>query len=336
MSPTGPRWFRFLAVAVAVLLPLAVRAGSDDAPPRAGADPNPPPFRRLASSPIAAFRKLLAMPPAQRDQFLTNYPVATRQRILDKLQQYQMLPPDICELRLRATELRWYLLPLLGTPPEQRAEKLRSVPDPFQDLVRARLEEWDMWPPDLRDEVLEYQSTFSCFVGRDAAGNAVVQRQIAAADLSDRDRPGVERKLAEWQAMPQAQRQQLFGCFQHYFELSDQEKERTLDALAQPQRGLTAKVLDTIEKGSKAQQQAYLAAFRQFAEMSAAERQQFMKNAERWRKMSAEERQAWRDLVQQLANSPPLPPGFVRPPAQPVGSGLPSAPRTNPVAAPPR
>lgn len=339
MSPTGPKGFRLLAGAVACLLALTGRAGIDDAPGRAGSDSNQAAFRRLGSSPVEAFRKLLAMSPSERDSFLTNYPPATRERILDKMQQYQMLPPDFRELRLRVTELRWYLLPLLKTPPEQRAEKLRWVPEPYRDLVRARLEEWEMWPPDLRDEVLEYQSTFSCFVGRDAAGNAVIQQQMAAADLSEGDRPEVERKLAEWQAMSQAQRQQLFGCFQHYFELSDQEKEKTLGALAQPERGETAKVLGSIEKGSKAQQQAYLAAFRQFAEMSAADRQQFMKNAERWQKMSAEERQAWRDLVQQLESSPPLPPlppGFIRPLPQPVGSGLFSAPDTHPAAAPPK
>ena len=159
---------------------------------------------------------------------------------------------------------------------------------------------------------------------------------MAAADLSERDRPVVERKLVEWQAMPPAQRQQLFGCFQHYFELSDQEKEKTLDALAQPERGETAKVLDSIEKGTKSQQQAYLAAFRKFAEMSATERQQFMKNVQRWQKMSAEERQAWRDLVQQLGDSPPLPPVLIPPLPQTVGAGPSSGARTNAAATSPK
>ena len=44
-----------------------------------------------------------------------------------------------------------------------------------------------------------------------------------------------------------------------------------------------------------------------------------MKNAERWQKMSPEERQACRDLVQKLAQMPPLPPGAsLAPPALPA------------------
>jgi len=331
----GPKGTRFLAVATVCVAALACRADTNAlATTRGPAGNTAAASRRHNSSPVETFRRLLAMSPAGLDAFLTNYPASTRQRIREKVHQYQMLPPDFRELRLRVTELRWYLLPLLKAPPQVREQRLKLVPDPYQDLVRARLDEWEMWPPDLREEVLEYQSTFSCFVGRDAAGNAVVQQQPGAADLTERERTQAQRKLAEWQAMPAAERQQLFGCFQHYFELSDEEKQKTLDALAQPERRETAKVLNSIEKGTREQQQAYLEAFHKFSEMSPAERQQFMRNAQRWKKMTAEERQAWRDLLQELADSPPLPPGAMRPLPQPVGST--SSPGTNPAPAPPK
>jgi predicted Fe-S protein YdhL (DUF1289 family) len=309
------------------MLALTVRAGEEKPPGRAETDASPAIFRRLGSSPVEAFRKLLAMSEAERDRFLTNYPAATRERILFKLEQYQMLPVEYRELRLRVTELRWYLLPLLKAAPDQRSRLLESVPESCRESIKARLEEWDLWPPSLKDEVLEYESTFSSFVGRDAAGNAVVAEQIAAADLSEKDRLEAERKLAQWQAMGPGERQQVFGGFVHYFDLSEPEKQKTLDALSEPERQETEKVLNPIEKWPKAQQKAYLAAFRQFADMSPEQRQKFMNNAGRWQKMSPAERQAWRDLLQRLPASPPHP--------QPTGPAVAPGHNTNSTGAVP-
>ena len=66
-------------------------------------------------SPVDFFRQLLAMTPAERVASLTNRPPEARARILAKVREYQALGPDERELRLRATELRWYLTPLLRT-----------------------------------------------------------------------------------------------------------------------------------------------------------------------------------------------------------------------------
>jgi hypothetical protein len=294
-------------IAGAALCLAALPAGAADgaAPGPSGPDTGSAVFRRLAPTPVEAFRKLLAMPPADRNQFLTNYPAATRERILAKLDEYQTLPPDFCDLRLRVTELRWYLLPLLKAPPAARAEMLKSVPEPYRGLIQARLEEWDIWPEDLKAEVLEYESTFSRFVGLDATGHVVLQQQVALEDIPEKDRPQAERKLAEWQALPQGQREQMFKSFVHYFELSDDEKQKTLGALPEPERTHTERALAPIERGSPADQQRYISAFHQFAAMSPEQRQSFMRNTERWQKMSPEERQAWRDLVRRASVQPP-------------------------------
>ena len=53
------------------------------------------------------------MTPDERENFLTNRPPEIRKRILAKVGEYEALDPDERELRLRATELRWYLMPLL-------------------------------------------------------------------------------------------------------------------------------------------------------------------------------------------------------------------------------
>ena len=59
------------------------------------------------------FRELLAMTPKEQEKYLTNRPPEIRGRILAKIHEYQALDSNEREMRLRATELRWYLLPLL-------------------------------------------------------------------------------------------------------------------------------------------------------------------------------------------------------------------------------
>ena len=72
------------------------------------------------------FRQLLAMTPDERDNFLTNRPPEIRARILAKVGEYEALDPNERELRLRATELRWYLMPLLRESPTNRAVQLAA------------------------------------------------------------------------------------------------------------------------------------------------------------------------------------------------------------------
>lgn len=300
---------------LAVCLVQSPARAADDTPasaPGSGAVTNQHP---TSVSPVEKFRKLLAMTPAEREKFLIIYPPETRERILEKLQEYQLLPPDFREWRLRVTELRWYLLPLLKTPATNRAERLKSIPEPYRKLVSNRLREWDIWPPTLKDEVLEYESTLHYFVAK----GAVVKKKIEAVDLPERQRPELERKLAHFLAMPAAQRQQLYACFQRYFELSNEEKQNLMDSLSETERQKTEQALTPIEKWSKPQRVKYLVAFRQFANMSKDEREQFMINAAKWEKMSPEERQACRDVVKQMANSPPWPIGLVPPHARPAG-----------------
>ena len=50
---------------------------------------------------------------------------------------------------------------------------------------------------------------------------------------------------------------------------------------------------------------------RQICQHDAPEQAEFLKNAERWSQMSPAERQAWRDLVANVPQWPPLPIGFV-------------------------
>jgi hypothetical protein len=283
----------------------------------------------VAESPVQAFRKLLSMPSAEQQAYLSKYSPATRQRIEAKLQEYEIMPPDVRELRLRVTELRWYLLPLMQDSPTNRAAKLAAVPDTYRGLVAARLDEWDLMPPTLKDEVLKYESTISRFIGRNAGGKIVLQPRTDIRTLPDPERREQEAKLASWQSLSEPEREQMYASFEHVLELGPAEKQKTLDALSPPQRVEAEKVVTPIEKWPRSQQLQYLAAFRQFAKMTPAERDQFMKNARRWQQMSPAERQAWRDLAQQLAEMPPLPADVPPPSLKPAGPTAVPAAGTN-------
>src|ERR1700733_10028229 len=106
-------------------------------------------------SPVDFFRQLLAMTPDERDDFLTRRPPEIRARILGKVGEYEALNPDERELRLRATELRWYLMPLLRESSMNRAARLAQVPDDLRELVQNLLMEWSILPPPLQQEFLE-------------------------------------------------------------------------------------------------------------------------------------------------------------------------------------
>src|SRR3974390_3057723 len=85
-------------------------------------------------SPVDLFRQLLAMTPEEREAFLTNRPPQTRDRILAKIDEYQALDPNERELRLRATELRWSLWPLMQESPDQRPARLAQGPPHLREL----------------------------------------------------------------------------------------------------------------------------------------------------------------------------------------------------------
>ena len=67
------------------------------------------------------------MKPQQREEAIANRPPGVQKRILEKLNEYELLPEGFRELRLRETELRWYLRPLMDEPRANRSASLSRV-----------------------------------------------------------------------------------------------------------------------------------------------------------------------------------------------------------------
>jgi hypothetical protein len=248
----------------------------------------------VAQSPVDFFRQLLVMSPAERNQSLTNRPPEARARILAKVREYQALDPDERELRLRATELRWYLMPLLRMPPDEREARLALAPPDLRELVKPRLTQWDLLPPPLQQE----------FLANDKALHYFAQVETTNAPAASPK----QQKIAEQ--------------FNQFFDFTPAEKQQTLGTLSEAERAQMEKTLQSFGRLPPQQRRECVRNYAKFAGMSGAERAEFLKNAENWSKLSPQERQTWRDLVARVPLWPPAPP-LVMPPLPPATPKIP-------------
>jgi len=296
-------WAVFFAAGQWLFSPPSVLAAPSAAPPAKlfSAPTNDLTPLPLGKSPVDFFRQLLAMTPDERDVFLTNRPPEIRARILAKVGEYAALDPDERELRLRATELRWYLMPLLHESPANRAAQLKLVPADVRELVQARLEEWSILPSTLQEEFLENENILQYFAQVDAGGKPPENAGRAPS----------ETERAHWNELSEAERRQVTAGFNQFFELTPDEKQTALNTLSETERRQMKNTLQAFDKMSPSQRAECVNAFARFASMTAPEKAEFLKNAERWSAMSPAERQAWRDLVVNVPQWPPLPVGFV-------------------------
>jgi hypothetical protein len=300
---------------------------AQEAAPVAQAPPTvlaqPPELPPLPKSPIASFRSLLTLSPEALDTELADKSEGQRKLLRAKLQEYQALDPEQREARLKATELRWYLRPLLEMAPTNRVRQVAMVPDEFRTLIEARLRQWDLLTSDMRRDLLENERIIDYFWQAESSPpstRVVIPRQISSARRAE-----LENGLVRWRAIPLEKREQMCNRFRQFFELSPSEKARTLSALSEQERKQMEETLKAFENLPPAQRRLCIGSFRRFANMSPEDRTRFLKNAERWKEMSAAERQTWRILVAEL---PPAPPGYGQPLPPPI------PPQRNPAAGP--
>jgi len=310
------RWFTFcLTVLATAALVLKCVAATNAAP--APSQPMTPPFPSPVS-PVDQFRKLLAMTASQREKALDAKRPDIRERFRSKLAEYEAIGPEEREARLRATELRWYLLPLLSTPPSNRPSNLDYIPETIRPLVEIRLRRWDMLPIPLGKELLDNQEAVQ-FLTQPGTVTMEDQGRLLAMMTPER-RAFLEAGIGRINALSDVERRQLFDRFNDFLDLSLQEQSKMFGALSEAERKQMEKTLEAYTKLSGTQRRQCLTAFDKFSGMSIAERHQFLKNAEKWASMSANERAQWRELVRKIPDWPPMPPPRV--PSPP----LPSAP----------
>lgn len=258
----------------------------------------------LPKSPVAIFRELLAMSPEERQAAIAIRPPDAQKRILEKLTEYEILPGELREQRLRETELRWYLRPLMDEPRTNRAARLVLIPAEERSLVEDRLQAWDLVPQQLQQEwtnddmIADYFSQIQ---------SAPEQREVILSNVPPEQRAELEKGLARWQQMSNDERQKALFGFNSIFAVPPAEEEKTPVTVSDEERQQMKQSLDAYKNLSPAQRQQCIHSFERFTAMSVAERNQFLRNAERWNEMTPEQRQKWRDLVSTAPIMPPIP-----------------------------
>jgi len=256
-----------------------------------------------AKSPVELFRELLAMTPAQREEAIANRPPGTQKRILEKLNEYELLPDELRNLRLRETELRWYLRPLMDQSSTNRTSLLAQVPQELRGEITERLQRWDLLPPDLRDQFKDNDLIASYFAQTGLSTEQ--QRKEFLEQIPPERQEELKKGFDHWKTLSDADRQKTLASFNKFFELTPEQKEQTLDAVSDDEREQMKKTLASYANLTPAQRAQCITSFEKFARMSVGERQQFLKNAERWREMTPEERENWRQLVTRAPIMPP-------------------------------
>jgi hypothetical protein len=260
----------------------------------------------MAKPPVELFRSVLAMNRNERSAFLANRSAEAQKLILAKVREYEALTPEQCELRLRVTELRWYLLPLLRNSSTNRSEQLAAIPaGDLRDSVEARVKQWDSLAPDVQRALLDNEGTLSYYF--ELVARTPAQRTMAITNLAPIAQSNLDSGIRRWQALSEEERQAVVRNFYQFFNLTAVEKDKTLKTLSEPERLQIEKTLNTYEGLSAAQRRECNKSFQKFASMSLQERQEFLKNAQRWERMTPSERQTWKYLVSNLSHQPPAP-----------------------------
>ena len=108
---------------------------------------------------------------------------------------------------MRATELRWYLMPLLRESPTNRAARLAQMPADMRELVQDRLDEWSILPPTLQQEFLENEHILRYFAQVDVSSNPAENAGRAPS----------EAEQTRWNALSEPERQPGHGGIQSIF-----------------------------------------------------------------------------------------------------------------------
>ena len=292
--------FRSWFALVLLMVPLAgapAFAGSG-APPAPIQPPTPP--RALVSA-VDVFRKLLALTPAERDTALASRTPEQRALIESKLREYSRLSPEQRDERLRAWRMRILVRHFIRLPSSNRVDQLVSLAPADRQLVETRLREWDQMPDDLRHAVLENEWAIRILVQSDALTPSGTRHGPPA--------PDPEARIAHWQALPAAQRQQILEKFQHFVDdLSEKEQHKILNTLPEEERREMERTFERFARLAKDRRDLCLTNLQKFAALTPAERQQFFNNAEWWESLTPHEREVWRKFVTALNFRPPAPP----------------------------
>jgi hypothetical protein len=131
------------------------------------------------------------MTPAERERALADKPAASKKILLDKVREYQALPPEIREARLRQTQLRWELTSLVNLAPAGRPAFIKEAAPEDRPL----LQDYALW-----------------------LTNSPAGKKELLDKLSPDRHQALTQALAQWDSVPQPERRQRSAQFGQFCE----------------------------------------------------------------------------------------------------------------------
>lgn len=255
----------------------------------------------LIANPVDYFRSLLSETPQNREQMLAQKPPAQRQRLLDKIKEYEAMSIQERELRLQATRLRWQLISLMRTAPSNRVHLLASLPEHERRSLENRLNQWDLLSPAVQNVLLQGPTTSAS--QQPSFSRSPDPVEGAASRSLDRD-------IARWNSTPVEHRHKILTRFQQFFELTTSEKEKTLSLLETGQRQQVEATVQAWQALPSKEREKHVTFLKKFTDLPPVEQDRYRKLAEEWNRLQPDGRQAVQYFMNEI---PPIPPGMPRP-----------------------
>lgn len=235
---------------------------------------------------------LLATNIAGREAWLAAKPAASRAAIEAKLREYEAMSPEQRDQKLRASQISWYLPPLIKMPATNRAAILGAIPEEDRKVIEMRLGQLSILPPPMLNQIVT---------------NRNLLRWI------DNGQPGASNALAQVSPDQKRLAEQVYPVWKKLLELPPARRTEPLSKLNDTDRTNMEMTLNKLGNLSGEERAQARAGFKKFAELSASERESFLSSAKRWQDMSEKDREVWRNVAATLQRppasiSPPLPP----------------------------
>ena len=279
----------YLLLMLSLILCCVAATHAQTSPPAAVTAPAPPP---LPPGPVDTFRRILAMSQPDREKFLATLKPENRQVVILKLQEYQGLPVEQREQRLRALHTRVWVRQLIRVPASNRVERLRGLQQADRQPIEERLAQWDRLSPELQKEVLTNETAIRWFAN---SPDAPLPPFPVTAPIA--------KQLSHWTNLSKLERTEVLNAFQYFVE-DLPAKDLTKFMTERP----AMKSLASIASLPKEVRERYIAGVRRFTALTPADRQKFLLNAQQWQKMTPEQRESWRVLAKKLSPAAPPPP----------------------------
>src|SRR5947208_3008443 len=170
---------------------------------------------------------LLATNEVGRTQWIAKWKPAQRDYLESKVAEFTRLSLSERELRLQTLELRWYLPKLMNLNSAERTARLAQMPERERALLEPKLRTWDIQPPEVRQDLLDYQEAISIIMFPGGAANENVLRGLP----QDRQE-ALQKQFEHLNQLPGDRRERVLADFNLYFNFSPAEKIKALKKLS--------------------------------------------------------------------------------------------------------